>query len=284
MAMTTERVCEMNRLGAFLTVASASLIAVTAQPAEAQFVCFDNTSGGVAGSTAGGTSMACGTNVTTDGVNGIAIGNYAAASATSVVGDNAVAIGNETLATGASAVAIGQNANASGVSSMALGPNAAATHANAAAFGSGATTTRDNQQVFGTATNTYTMAGINSAASRAAQSGPLSIVSTDSNGNLAGRSAQEMGLATTSDIAALNTRIKENTEGIAIAFAMAGAPVVLPKERFAMSANWGNFEGSHGFAGALAMRVTDNVQLNGGIGVGADHGTVGGRAGIRVGW
>jgi hypothetical protein len=128
------------------------------------------------------------------------------------------------------------------------------------------------------------MAGINSSASRSAQSGPLSIVTTDSDGNLAGRSARDLGLATQSDISELNARIDQNAEGVAIALAMAGTPVVMPRERFAMSANWGTFEGSNGFAGALAVRVTDNIQVNGGLGVGADQGSVGGRAGIRFGW
>jgi trimeric autotransporter adhesin len=74
---------------------------------------------------------------------------------------------------------------ATGTNSVALGMGASATHNNAAAIGSGATTTRDNQVVVGTATNTYTTPGITSNASIAAQSGPLSIVTTDANGNLA---------------------------------------------------------------------------------------------------
>ena len=32
------------------------------------------------------------------------------------------------------------------------------------------------------------------------------------------------------------------------------------------------------------MRVTNNVQVNGGFGVGTNDGTIGGRAGVRVGW
>ena len=52
-------------------------------------------------------------------------------------------------------------------------------------IGNGATTTRDNQIAIGIITNTYTTPGITSNASIAAQSGLLSIVTTDANGNLA---------------------------------------------------------------------------------------------------
>ena len=81
--------------------------------------------------------------------------------------------------------AFGDNTVATGSNSVALGLGASATHANASALGNGATTTRPNQVVIGTATNTYTTPGVTSNASIAVQSGPLSIVTTDANGNLA---------------------------------------------------------------------------------------------------
>jgi hypothetical protein len=43
--------------------------------------------------------------------------------------------------------------------------------ANSSAFGAGAVATRDNQIAFGTKDSTYTMGGITSAATKAAQSG-----------------------------------------------------------------------------------------------------------------
>lgn len=59
----------------------------------------------------------------------------------------------------------------------------------------------------------------------------------------------------------------------------------LPSDKdFAMSINWGNFEGENGFAGTAAMRINDNLHLHGGIGVGARHGTVGSRAGLTFAW
>src|SRR5262249_60662857 len=45
--------------------------------------------------------------------------------------------------------------------------------------------TKDNQVVIGTASSMYATPGVTSNASIAAQSGPLSVVTTDANGNLA---------------------------------------------------------------------------------------------------
>jgi hypothetical protein len=144
-------------------------------------------------------------------------------------------------------------------------------HNNAAAFGNGATVTRANQQAFGTAANTYTMAGITSTASRAAQSGPLEVVTTDANGNLA------------SDGGEIFRRLDENTEGVALALAM-DAPTLLPGENFALTGNWGTFEGENAVAFSGTLRIANNISLNGGVGFGASSGNVGRRAGLRIGW
>jgi YadA head domain repeat (2 copies) len=99
------------------------------------------------------------------GTNATAVGQNAKANA-----NNATAYGNGANAAGVNATALGQNANALADNSSAVGNGAtvAASHTNAAAFGAGATTPRANQQSFGTASNTYTMAGITSNASKAA--------------------------------------------------------------------------------------------------------------------
>ncbi len=56
---------------------------------------------------------------------------------------------------------------------------------NSTSIGAGAQAVRDNQMAFGTAANTYTMAGIKSAASTAAQAGATYLATTDANGNMA---------------------------------------------------------------------------------------------------
>src|SRR4029078_10145796 len=88
-----------------------------------------------------------------------------------------------------------------------------ATFDNSAAFGTGAVGTRANQQVFGTAASTYTLAGLPSAASKAAQFGPTQLVTSDAAGNLATTSMSSMGIATMTDVAGINSRIASiNTE------------------------------------------------------------------------
>jgi autotransporter adhesin len=232
-------------------------------------------SGAVASQT---NAMAFGTNAQATGANAIAIGNGATAT-------GSIAVGNGALASNGGA-AFGDNSTASGTNSTATGPGATATHANAAAFGNGATTTRANQHVYGTASNTHTMPGIASAASRAAQSGPTQIVTSDAAGNLAATPFSAIP-----DVAAINRRLDQVSgqadkavTGVAMAFAMAGVPTLLPNERMAATLNVGTYEGSQGFAINAAWRVAENVQFNGGVAYGPNENIVGGRAGLRVGW
>jgi hypothetical protein len=188
---------------------------------------------------------------------------------------------------------MGQNANALADNSSAFGNGAtvAASHTNAAAFGAGATTTRANQQSFGTASNTYTMAGVTSNASKAAQGAPTSIVTSNAAGDLAAYSVVDLGLATQGDVNAINSRLNtlsgrtdKALSGVAMAFAMAGVPELTPGERFALMGNWGTFEGENGLAMNAAMRLAKNVQLNGGVAWGLNEDLAGGRVGVRVGW
>lgn len=228
------------------------------------------------GSNSGNTATGYNTNASGDSSHNIAIGFQANAS------------GNEI-----SNVAIGTNSVATGANSMAFGADASATHANAAAFGNGATTSRANQQVFGTGSNTYTMTGIDSQASRDAQGQTKKIVTTDNNGNLAAFTADELGLSGGGggDLGAINARINGVAErsdkaitGVAMAFAMAGVPTLLPTETVALALNAGTYDGSQGYALNAAVRINNNMQFNGGIGYGPDQNIVGGRAGLRIGW
>jgi hypothetical protein len=208
-----------------------------------------------------------------------------------LVVSNTVAIGNTAIARADGGVAIGNQSQTNGTNSVAVGAHANAGHENSAAFGNGATTTRANQQVFGTTSNTYTMSGIASSASRAVQSGPVQVVTSDSGGNLATASLSDLGLASMGDIANINSRIEDLTArsnkaftGVAMAFAMAGVPTLLPSETFAATMNWGTFQGANGLALNAAVRVGPNVQVNGGVGYGPDERIAGGRVGLRVGW
>jgi hypothetical protein len=123
---------------------------------------------------------------------GVADNTTAIGQASTATANNATALGQASTANAIGATAVGQGTTASGTNSLALGVGASATNNNASAIGEGATTTRDNQVVIGTKTNTYTTPGITSAASSAAQAGPLEIVTTDANGNLAAQAISEL--------------------------------------------------------------------------------------------
>lgn len=251
-----------------------------------------NASGEFSFNTATGTF----TNSSGDGSRNIASGFSANAS-----GDNSsnTAIGNGANAAGngQSNLAIGTSAQANN-NSVAVGANTTAAFTNSAAFGNGATATRENQQVFGTATNTYTMAGVTSAASRTAQGTPTHLVTSNAGGDLAAYTFSELGLASSGDLAAINsqlatmqgqigdlyTRSNKAYSGIAMAFAMAGVPTLMPNERFAATFNYGTYLGQNGFAINTATRLSDNLQLTGGIGYGSNERTLGGRVGLRMGW
>jgi trimeric autotransporter adhesin len=173
---------------------------------------------------------------------------------------------------------------ATGTNATAIGPGATATFANSSAFGAGATATAANQMAFGTASSTYRMPGITSAASLAAQSGPVSVVTTDANGNLATASFNPQDISVLqSNVATLQTQMKQAFEGTAIAIAMGGS--ALPSDKkFAITTNWGTFRGENAGSVVAQMRVSDHVVLNGAVGAGFAQGGVGGRAGVTLAW
>ena len=173
--------------------------------------------------------------------------------------------------------AIGDNANATGLRSTALGEDANATHSDSTAIGSDAFTTRANQVVLGTASETYTLPGISSAASSAAQSGPLGLVTSDAGGNL----SYDPGLY--KQIGQNEDDIRDNKEGIAMAMAL-DAPYVPPNSTFAMSGRYGNFEGSSAVSLSGAFRVSPNVQLDAGLAYGVSHSNLGGTVGFTANW
>ncbi len=197
------------------------------------------------------------------GTQAIAIGEIATATA-----DAAIAVGDGAAASGVEAIAVGNAAVASGAQAVVVGANAVAAFDNSAAFGNGAVTTRVNQQVFGTQSNTYTMPGLTSRASKQFQSGPLEVVTTDKNGNLA------------SDGGQLFKQVARNQAGIAIATAMQ-TPDLTGKESFGFKISYGNFD-----VDANAIAITSAGVLGRDVFVKGDRFTVdiGGGAGMAYGF
>ncbi|MGY6531434.1 YadA-like family protein [Glycocaulis sp.] len=202
-------------------------------------------------------------------------------------GQHSTAIGGNAEATGNLSVALGQAAVASGANSIALGQGASATFDNSIAIGQGVATTRDNQVAIGSASNTYTLAGINSSASRAAQTGTTFMVTSDAAGNLATMDielwfARIEGLEASAD--QRDHRFRTQADGIAVSLALGGAQVIQPGQTFAVSANVGHFDGSNAVGFGAIGRAKENVFVNIGIGAGSRTGAVAGRAGVSWGW
>ena len=82
--------------------------------------------------------------------------------------------------------------------------------------------------------------------------------------------------------ARLDGRIDKAFEGAAMAMAMA-APAMPSDKNYAVSINWGGFEGQNAFAGTAQARISESFMVHGGIGLGST-GTVGGRAGLTYAW
>jgi hypothetical protein len=266
---------------AFGMVRSGILAAgVAPREAAAQFVCDRVTPGGADSAMAATPGdVACGTN--------------AAAS-----GGNSSAYGDASTASGSFNSAYGVNSTASGAESSAYGFGSTAAFDGSAAFGFGATTTRADQQAFGTASNTYTMAGITSAASKAAQGAPTHLVTSNTSGDVAAYTFAELGLVSAGDVSGLQSQIdrlerRDNklTEGIATVAALA-QPMLLPGQHFAMRAGWGGYEDANAIgvsaAGVIASNLLNQgrgtLTLDGGVGFGTSEGEVAGRAGMSFGW
>ena len=213
-----------------------------------------------------------------DGSANVAIGTGAHASGTS-----SLAFGQGAVSSGG--VAVGSNAHAAN-GGAAFGDGAQATGANSAAFGPGAVATQDNQVVLGTSNHTYTTPGITSAESKARQSGPVEVVTSDANGNLATDGGQ---LSARLDSVA--RRSDENESGVALAMAIQN-PDLVGTERFGLTANVGSFQGANalgfGVMGVVATDLIaqgDRAAIAGGVGVGFANGNgdsvVGGRVGFQ---
>jgi hypothetical protein len=181
----------------------------------------------------GANSVALGGGASAGGIIGFVGGNGFTNAGTTALGAHSQA--GATGADQTNATAVGFSAQANAASGTALGAGATVNFANSTAIGSGASTAAANQISIGTSSNIYRMPGITSVASLSAQSGALSLVTSDSGGNLAIASAASLGLATSSQVNSLSSQVSalsaqigdvksEARRGIAATAAMAYAP------------------------------------------------------------
>jgi hypothetical protein len=257
---------------------------------------FGNSAAGTYAKALGVGNAAFGTNAYAAGAGNAAVGTGAIAvgAGNTAVGTGATAVGTLNTAVGYSSLAVSPNATAVGANSQAIADNATAVGANTQANqegsvaigtdanGDGAISNRDNEFVLGTNDHTYTAPGITSGLSRARQSGPLEVVTSDAGGHLA------------TDGGEIFARLDEAESGIALAMSMED-PDLIGNERFGARVNYGNFEGANAlswtFAGVLGrdvIRAGDRIAIGGGFGVGFEEGrgddVWGGRVGAQWTW
>jgi hypothetical protein len=182
------------------------------------------------------------------------------------------AFGRDAHADAPASTAIGSQSRADGAFSTAVGFSTSADFFRSTAIGVSATTTMSNQMMFGTRAETYVMPGITSPTSKSRQSGPLELVTTDAEGNLASDGGEIVD--------GLN-------QGVAIALALEN-PDLKGSETFGIAINGGYFEGEYAVAGAVMATLIESngvrFSLAGGGGIAPESGQAGGRAGFQLTW
>ena len=255
-----------------------------------------STAVGTGASAANTGSVALGYAASAQGLGGTAVGTASAAS-----GAGSTALGFVAGATGTGSTAIGAAASAAGNNSVALGNGAAANQTNTIAIGANVKTSNANQVAIGNAANTYTLAGVASQASAAAQSGATAFVTTDASGNLAASAygpstiaglgnridsvqAQVNNLEAKTDSVqryAIQTR-KEARQGVAMAIAMATAPMPSAPGKTTWATNGATYRGEWAGGMAVAHRLPTccvPIAVTAGVAYGGDS-AVGVRAGL----
>ncbi|WP_420797376.1 hypothetical protein [Aminobacter anthyllidis] len=207
-------------------------------------------------------SVAIGASAEADSNSSIAIGEGSKAGESGgtyniAMGVGAVAGGGTNPANSAVAIGDGSTANANGA--LALGQSTTANHDSSVAIGVGASTSRAYQMTLGTSQSTYTLTGLASSASLAAQTGPIHFVTSDTGGNLAVSAFDVSTLATTASVEGLRSDIgatrTEARQGIAAAIAMSSAAMPSAPGRTSWAANVGHFKGETAFGGSLSHRL-----------------------------
>ena len=238
------------------------------------------------------------------GRDNIATGNAAIAlgDTSSATGTSALAAGRQATANGNGAIAVGDVAQANAPKSVAIGAGAQAGHANSVAIGSQVQTVRDDQILLGATRSTYTLAGVSSNASRAAQQGAVRLVTADSLGNLATTDfdiGQFNALGTRvgaieGQILTLSAGVDQLRSGLSLlqrqsnggtAAAMALGGTVMPADLdFSLSFNLATYRGEQGFSAAAVAKVRETVWVSGGLAGSTVKGSTGGRVGVTFGW
>jgi autotransporter adhesin len=201
-----------------------------------------------------GASVSIGAGNVASGNGAVAIGDPNRA-----IGRGAVAIGDDNNAVGDGAVAVGWANHATGSSAIALGSGARAGADGSVAIGRDSVATRADQIALGSASSTYSLPGIGSSGSRAAQSGRAHYVTSDAAGNLA---LTHIG---PDDFAALDRAMRldrrDARAGIAASAALGHAAMPSEAGRTSYVVNHSSFRGQKAIGGSFAHRVATDLPL-----------------------
>lgn len=242
-------------------------------------------------SAAGATAV--GDQTQASGASATALGQLATATApaASALGHNSVAsgigstaVGVRANATAAGATAVGRLAVAAAANATALGAGASATYAGSTAIGAGATTSTANELALG-GTGSSVRIG-DTAASTAAQSGPVSVVTADSNGTLGVNTSILPAIAALQGQQAalfdlVNYNRREARRGIAAAVALAPAPFPSAPGKVSYASNVAVYRDQVAFSASVSYRLRTASPMALSAGVSHSGGTdTAGRVGL----
>lgn len=174
----------------------------------------------------------------------------------------------------------------------AIGAGAKVTHQGSTAIGAGAKSTDTDQVTLGTEKDTVKAPGITSEKSKARQVGPLEVVTSDANGNLAtdgGAIYNQLGQygqtldAHSAMLSQHSKRLDTLDKGVAIAMAMPDA-WLSDKERFAIAGSLGGFGDETAIGFAAIARIDQTWSLNAKAGADTEFKEFGFAVGARAGW
>lgn len=203
--------------------------------------------------------------------NTVAVGTFAQAYGGP---GGATAVGSRAEAAGSNATALGLAARAMENGAIALGSGTYAAGYNSIAIGGGVAATSDNQVVIGRDVHTYTLAGLASASSMAAQTGDYRyMVTSDEYGNLAVEAIPLGGADDGEAVEAARTRAEEAYGKAEGAEGQAGEAYRVADEARAQAASAaataeGAFDGAvqaHGLAHRAQATADGALQRTGGV-------------------
>lgn len=174
----------------------------------------------------------------------------------------------------------------------AVGAGAKVTHQGSTAIGAGAKSTDSDQVTLGTAKDTIKAEGINSQKSKDRQTGPIEVVTSDANGNLAtdgGAIFNQLGQygntldAHTSMLSQHSKRLDTLDKGLAIAMAMPDA-WLSDKKRFGIFGAVGGFGDETALGFAAIGRIDETWTLNAKAGSDTEFKEFGWQVGVGAQW